>query len=464
MMPGDRTTRALPALLLGLAGLLGLFAAVPVHAQQGELQQLLQELREARQQEQQRAEQRINDFIDKVNQREAMLDEAIAERDAARQKRDELQETFDANEQKLTELTGELEARKGDFGEVFGVIREVAGDARSTMRGSLTASQAPERAEFLGTLSETKALPSTEQIDRLWRTLLEEMVATGEIARYQAPVVDPNGTREQAEVMRVGPFTAFVGDRFLNFSASTQELSVLPRQPAGRWQSMAATLYDANADAVALAAPVDPSRGAILSRLIQKPTLLERVQQGGLVGYVVIAIGIIGLLISLERFITLGRIERKMRAQRKDLDNPSTNNPLGEVLKAYHDNKSADTETLQLKLDEAILRRLPRLERGLATVRILSAVAPMLGLLGTVVGMIATFQAITLFGTGDPKLMAGGISQALVTTSLGLITAVPLILLHSLLNGRSRRLIQTLEHQASGIVASHAEEHAQAHA
>ena len=464
MRASTNTANIVSTLLMGGVAALISLAAGPVHAQQDGLNQLLQELSQARQQESQQAEERVNDFIERVDEREAMLKEARAARDKARERREQLQQKFDANEAKITEKSEELKNRKGEFGEVFGVIREVAGDTGSTMRGSLTASQNPERAEFLSTLSETKELPSITQIDRLWRTLLEEMVATSEIARYDTEIIKPNGTREQAEVVRAGPFSAFVNDRFLKFSASTQELSVLPRQPPGRWQSMAEKLYEADAGANALAAPIDPSRGAILSRLTQKPTLLERVQQGGLVGYVVIAIGVIGLLIALERFITLGRVEAGMREQRKDLDKPNTDNPLGEVLKAYHDNLKADTETLQLKLDEAIQRRLPRLESGLATLRILSAIAPMLGLLGTVVGMIATFQAITLFGTGDPKLMASGISQALVTTSLGLITAVPLILLHSMLNGRSRRLIQTLEHQASGIVAEHAEKEAQGHA
>lgn len=444
------------ALLLGAAAMI---AAMPAHsAEEGGLQQLLQELRQARQQEQQRAEQRVNEFIEKVDQREQMLREAIAERDAVRERRDSLQQRFDDNEQRITGLNEELQARTGEFGEVFGVIRQVAGDARSTMRSSLTSSEYSGRLDFLADLSETKGLPSVGQIDRLWTTLLEEMVATGEVSRYQSRIVTPDGSTEQAEVVRVGPFTAVTDNRFLTFNASTQELSILPRQPAGRWQSLAENLYTAEAGNGTVAGVLDPSRGAILSRLIQKPTIPERIQQGGAIGYIVIAIGALGLLIALERGITLTRIERRMKKQREDPDNPSEDNPLGAVLEAYHENREADTETLQLKLDEAILRNVPRLERRLATVRIFSAVAPMLGLLGTVVGMIAVFQAITLFGTGDPKLMAGGISQALVTTALGLITAVPLILLHSGLNGRSRKLIQTLEHQASGIVARHAEE------
>ena len=433
-------------------------SAFPVGAQQGgSTQSLLQELRDARQQEAQRDQQRIEDFLEQVNERQAMLAEARQARDAARARRDELQTAFDGNEDRLAELETELEQRTGEFGEVFGVIRQVAGDARSTIRASLTSSQYPERLDRLDTLASSNRLPSIEQIDWLWTTLLEEMVASGEIASYQAEVVNPDGAAEQAEVTRVGPFNASIGDSFLQFSPETQELSVLPRQPTGRFQSLAANVAEAEPGTALVEGVVDPSRGAILSLLIQKPNLLERIQQGKLVGYVVLFIGVVGLLIAAERFVTLGRIERRMRAQRKDIEHPNTENPLGRVLTAYYENQKVDTETLQLKLDEAILADVPPIERGLSTMKILAAVAPLLGLLGTVVGMIATFQAITLFGTGDPKLMAGGISQALVTTVLGLVVAVPLILLHSVLSGRSRKIIQTLEHQSSGIVASHAE-------
>jgi biopolymer transport protein ExbB len=138
---------------------------------------------------------------------------------------------------------------------------------------------------------------------------------------------------------------------------------------------------------------------------------------------------------------------------------PRADNPLGRVLRVYEENQSADVEKLGLKLDEAILKETPALERGIMLLKVLSVVAPLLGLLGTVTGMIKTFQAITLFGTGDPKLMAGGISEALVTTVLGLVTAIPLLLLHSVVSTRSKNLVQVLDEQSVGLVAERAEGH-----
>ena len=202
---------------------------------------------------------------------------------------------------------------------------------------------------------------------------------------------------------------------------------------------------------------IDPSRGAILGLLIQTPGLSERISLGGVVGYIIIGLLIIGLLLSAERIFRLTSVSRSVSAQAKDVDNPKDNNPLGRVLTAYHSNKSADVETLELKLDDAILKELPALERGINFIKLLSSVAPLLGLLGTVTGMIVTFQAITLFGTGDPKLMAGGISQALVTTVLGLTAAIPLVLLHSVAQQRSRSIQQVLEEQSAGLIAAKAE-------
>jgi biopolymer transport protein ExbB len=138
-------------------------------------------------------------------------------------------------------------------------------------------------------------------------------------------------------------------------------------------------------------------------------------------------------------------------------DKISTDNPLGRILSVYDDNETIDPESLELKIDEAILREVPQLEKYHSIVKVFAAIAPLLGLLGTVVGMIVTFQALTLFGTGDPKLMAGGISQALVTTMLGLIVAIPLVFLHSILTSWSGTLIEILEEQSAGLIARHAE-------
>jgi len=448
------STGLLPVLCAGLALALASQSAV---AQDKSLRQLLEEVQQAQAQEAERNRERIKRFIDKVEEREQMLSQANARLTEAESRRDQLQAQFDTNEAKLTDLNTELDQRTGDFGEVFGVVRQVAGDARSTIKSSLTSAEMDGRGEFLDGLAESKELPSIEEVNKLWTTMLGEMVASGEITRFQSQIVNPGGRETSAEIVRVGTFNASAGERFLQYTPETDQLSVLPRQPAGRWQSLAGNLAEAEPGSGPIAAAVDPSRGAILGLLIQKPNLLERIQQGKVVGYIVLAVGLIGLLIVLERLVTLSRTERAMRQQLKDPDNPDDGNPVGRVLRTYHDNRDVDVETLQLKLDEAILKDVPKLERGLSTIKILASVAPLLGLLGTVVGMIATFQAITLFGTGDPKLMAGGISQALVTTVLGLVVAVPLVILHSMLNGRSRRLIQMLEHQSSGVVAQHAE-------
>jgi biopolymer transport protein ExbB len=204
---------------------------------------------------------------------------------------------------------------------------------------------------------------------------------------------------------------------------------------------------------------LDPTRGGVLNSLIARPNLQERIQQGGLVGYLIIALGIIGLLIALERMVVLGIASRKVTRQLASAE-PSQDNALGRVLSVADANKIADTETLELKLSEAIFKETPALNRALLFLKIISVVAPLMGLLGTVTGMINTFQAITLYGTGDPKLMAGGISQALVTTVLGLTVAIPMVLLHTLVSGRSRRIVQVLQEQSAGIIANHAEQHA----
>ena len=250
-------------------------------------------------------------------------------------------------------------------------------------------------------------------------------------------------------------FNAITGDRFLQYQDESRILQVLGRQPPSRYRALAGGVSAATEGILPMA--VDPSRGQLLGLLIQSPSLAERVGQGRAVGYVIIAMGVIGLLIAIWRLVVLRAAGSGIRRQLKDPDKSRDDNPLGRIIQVYELNRSADTDTLELKLDEAILREVPPLERYQGTIKVFAAVAPLLGLLGTVVGMIVTFQALTLFGTGDPKLMAGGISQALVTTVLGLVVAIPLVFLHSVVAGWSRSLIEVLEEQSAGIIARHAE-------
>ena len=271
--------------------------------------------------------------------------------------------------------------------------------------------------------------------------------------RFDSEVILPGGSISDAEIVRVGVFNAITEDYFLKFIPETQSLQVLARQPAGRFRSMADDLFELEEGFTAMA--VDPSKGQILGLLIQTPGIGERINQGGFVGYLIILIGLLGVAMSLWRMKYLKDEGDAINRQLKSSE-PSNDNSLGRILSIYKENQGIDPETLELKVDEAILREVPQLEKYHSIIKVFAAVAPLMGLLGTVVGMIVTFQALTLFGTGDPKLMAGGISQALVTTMLGLIVAIPLVFLHSVLTSWSTSLIEILEEQSAGLIAKNA--------
>ncbi|MEK6214113.1 MAG: MotA/TolQ/ExbB proton channel family protein, partial [Vibrio fluvialis] len=147
---------------------------------------------------------------------------------------------------------------------------------------------------------------------------------------------------------------------------------------------------------------------------------------------------------------------QKIQAQLKTPNQPG-NNPLGRILSVYNKEQNRSVEALELRLLEAVVDEQTGLEKGLSMLKLLAALAPMLGLLGTVTGMIETFQVITQFGNGDPKVMAGGISMALVTTVLGLVAAMPLLLAHNILSTQAENIRNILEKQGIGLVAEEAE-------
>jgi biopolymer transport protein ExbB len=424
-------------------------------AQASSLQELLQQVRSARGQASAENQERIARFQRDRNNQRTLLAQAQAELRAQEARSERLKTTFDANEQELTELQETLRNNQGNLGELFGVVRQMAGDIKTVMDNSLVSAQIADRTALVSRLAQSRELPNLTELEGLWLSFLEEMTESGRVVRFDAEVVRPDGTTYSTPVVRVGVFNAVYENNFLNFIPETDSLQELPRQPQGRFRSAAEDLYGATSGYTAMA--VDPSSGQLLGLLIQKPSTWERVQQGKTVGYVILFLGAIGLLLALFRFIYLTGAGAKIRAQRKNPDSPDAGNALGRILAVYHENKDDDVETLELKLDEAILQETPRLETMLGYIKLLAAVAPLLGLLGTVTGMIETFQSITLFGTGDPKLMAGGISQALVTTVLGLVVSIPMVLLHTLLASMAKSLVEILEEQSAGIIATQAE-------
>ena len=439
-------------------------AAAQESGAQQSLDELLQQVQQAARQETARNRQREAEFRNARNRQQQLLGEAQAELQRQETLSDQLKTQFDENEKALAELETVRQERLGNLGEMFGVVRQVAGDTRGKFESSMVTAQYPDRIQFLRDLGERKELPRIPALRQLWFEMQREITEQGKIVSFTDDVLNTDGARESGrKVSRVGVFNAVSDGKFLVWTPPDGEnptgiMAEIIRPPAGRWVSLANSWESAGPSEVESMA-VDFTSGAILSLVVQEKTLVERIQQGGTVGYVIIGIGLFGLALAIWRAIVLFIRGNRIKAQLKK-ESADKGNALGRIMSVYEENPDADVETLELKLDDAIIRETPSLESGLSLIKVLYVIAPLLGLLGTVVGMIATFQQITLFGTGDPKTMAGGISQALVTTVLGLVVAIPLTLLHSLLSARSRSLIQILEEQSAGMVARKAEQSA----
>jgi len=382
----------------------------------------------------------------------SLLRKAKAEREAEKVRGKNLLEQHASNERRMAELAADLAAAQGDLKEAFGVVRGVAGDSTGIVAASVISAQYPGRAEELAAIGAVKGLPGLQELENLWFALQTEMTESANIATFNVAVSDVEGNTSERSVTRVGAFNLLSAESYLVFREDG--VGELARQPQSYMVSTIEPYLEATSGYTALY--LDPSRGSLLNLLTGQATLTEKYHQGETVGYIITAVLIFGLLIALERVVTLTLLGGKVKAQLKNPKMP-TDNPLGRILTVYQNSKEVDVETLELKLDEAILKEVPRLERGISIIKVLAAIAPMLGLLGTVTGMIGTFQSITLFGTGDPKMMAGGISTALVTTVLGLVAALPLMLVHAVVSGRSKSLLHVLEEQSVGIIAEHAE-------
>ena len=421
-----------------------------------QMDQLLQLIKQGMVQDASEQRKRLSDFIRQRDQQTRLLNERKQVLEDLKRTIEGVERSFEDNEVTIANLEQRLDERLGGLKELFGVLQQVSGDARGSFQGSPTSSQYPGRLAFLDGLIEkagsSSTLPSIEELEQLWFELQQEMVASGQITRYPATVVAKSGETGTREVIRVGTFNVVSADgQYLNWEAQTQKLVELPKQPEGRYTSAAGSFASAGSGQIE-DFWLDPSGGSLLSLLLQSPTFGERIDQGGLIGYIILLIGFFALLLVAERLYSLGRVSMRVNKQMGS-DTPDTDNPLGRVMATYVANQHKDTETLELKLGETIAQEVPKLTRFLPLLKIIAVVAPLLGLLGTVTGMINTFQAITLFGTGDPKLMAGGISQALVTTVMGLSVAIPAVLLHTVVSGRSRRLMQILEERSIGIIA-----------
>jgi biopolymer transport protein ExbB len=261
------------------------------------------------------------------------------------------------------------------------------------------------------------------------------------------------------EVVRVGPFTAVSDGNYLGYIPSKKSLTMLERQLTGEFRSAAENLQSATGTGYQQAV-VDPSRGALLTRYVERPNFFERIKNGEVVGYVIVAVGLLGVLVAVFQFIYLFVTGSAMKSQMAKLSNPDAGNPLGRLVLAFRgDQPAVNAEVAELRLSEAVLREVPKLERFQSFLRLAVAAGPLLGLVGTVIGMILTFHAITASGSSDPRLMANGIGQAMIATVLGLGIAIPLLFINSGLSKMSTALTQILDEHSQALLAGYLGEH-----
>lgn len=375
---------------------------------------------------------RVNNFINKVKDRKFLLSKAkkqLADEEA-RNKR--LEDLFEDNELKLSELETELQIKLGVLGELFGVARQMAGELNADSESAYNFSEFPNRTAALQEIGKIK-VHNLKNLEDLWVLHLNEIASSGEIKEIKANIINSNGDIQPSNLVRYGPFNMVQGKSFVKPDIANNAFSVLPKQPDRGITKTFRSHYKSDGYSVAA---IDPTRGFLLSLYLDKPSTFERVAQGKLIGFIIVVIGLSGLIFAAYRYYSLNLYANSIKSKSEadvfnQIDNLST--------------KLTTIDTFERECDEILLTINGNLNWGVNWIKFLAAVAPLLGLLGTVIGMIETFQAITVFGTGDPKQMAGGISQALVTTMLGLIFAAPLLAMYTLLSEKVSDILQEIE-------------------
>ncbi|HET7608391.1 MAG TPA: MotA/TolQ/ExbB proton channel family protein [Gammaproteobacteria bacterium] len=395
-------------------------------------------------------------------EKDALLRNAEQQRNQLNQASARLSETYQANELRIGNLNQQLRDKAQSLGmaELFGLAHQAANDNSSILQQSMITTQFPTppgetpRDEWMRQFAASTAAPTAADLQRLWIEIQREMTASGQVAKYRTTVVQPNGQPQEAEVIRIGPFTALSNGQFLAYLPNLREFNVLPRQLPGEFMSVAREF--SNATSGYANAVVDAGRGSLLALYVERPTPIERIEAGETIGAIIVAVGVLGFLAFVFQLIHLVFVRIAVSSQLRHLDRPTPNNPLGRVLLAFKGDKSRieeDADVAELRITEAVLREVPKLERFQAFLRLCVAAGPLLGLIGTVVGMILTFQSITETGSSNPQLMANGIGIAMIATVLGLFVAIALLFANALLNSLSRGVVQILDEQSAGMLA-----------
>ena len=425
------------------------------------LEQLLELVQQGKFAESEEATEREQKFARERNRQATLLANAKAERSRLEAIATELEGRFEANDAKLVVLEEQLKTRLGSLYETFGHLQGVASDTQQQFESAVTSGQfGQDREIFLKDLAkrmgEGISLASIEELERLWYELQRELIASGNVQKFTATVVDNEGQTSQENVVRVGNFNAVTEGGYLSYLPARGAYETLPRQP-GRYLGGTYDIHDNSTGFVEFAVdPTGPQGGALLTNLISLPSFFEQIQYGRITGYTIILLFLLATGIFGWRTYILFNLDKNVKKEASG--SKLGNNPLSRIFEVAEQNKGSDVETLELKLAEQILVERSSIDTGIWLVRLISVVAPLLGLFGTITGMINTFQAITLFGTGDPKTMANGISEALVTTMLGLMTAIPATFMAAIMANYAKNILTVLEEQSTGMIAAASEE------
>jgi biopolymer transport protein ExbB len=355
--------------------------------------------------------------------------------------------------------------RELGFREISGNVRMAVRDLESLLKASPLSAGNDWRFEVITPLLDTGYFPDIDDITGMAGIFFDEMQRGGEVSLNEGIFVGRDGEAQTGRIYHLGKFTTiYQTDEeagFLNWSPDGRRLFALGELPPGRVAGSIKGYLSGESDR----APVDMSSGAALRQLTQGASLMDQLRAGGPIVYPIMLIALAALFLIIYKIIFLHRLHSntdRLMGQVTELAGKgdwvacdeifdgqnSRQGPVIRVLKAGLGSRNEPRETLESVLQESILRELPGVQRGIAILAVLGAVAPLMGLLGTVTGMIDTFRIITLFGTSDPKLMSGGISEALVTTELGLVVAIPIMLFHTVLSRRSDHIIGDMEEKA----------------
>ncbi len=366
-------------------------------------------------------------------------------------------------ENKLTLLRSDNEM---DIRELSGTVRVVARDLETILRQSQFTARFPDRVDLLKPILNKDHFPGIDDFKIITDLFFQEMELSGEVVLQKGTFINHSGTSQTGDILNIGKFTAaYRADKkigFLKYSEASKQFFTLSALPSWSIQRNLKKYMQGKTDAVYL----DFSGGAALRQITHKMTLAERIKNGGPIVWPILAIGVLAFIIVIERTIFLKRVhtntdrimgtvnELALQGKWKECEEiakDKNGRPVHNVLKAGIYARAEEREIQESILQEAILKELPRLERFLPALNIMGAIAPLLGLLGTVTGMISTFHVITLYGTGDPRMMSGGISEALVTTMLGLAVAIPIMLAHTFLSRRVNHIVGDMEEKAVAL-------------